>query len=64
MDVTDLIKINDLDKNELYIEYCKIKVSQDDLKSKNVKLNKQIKCYISTRKAYKSEMSDHSFLGG
>ncbi|CAF3778843.1 unnamed protein product [Rotaria sp. Silwood1] len=50
--MNDLIKINDLDKDELYNEYCEIKFLYDNLIKTGVKLSDQIKLYISSKKDY------------
>ncbi|CAF3343027.1 unnamed protein product [Rotaria socialis] len=39
MDVADLVKVNDLNKDELYSEYCELRVLYDNLIKTNVKLN-------------------------
>jgi len=40
MNVLDLIKIDDSNKDELYNEYCELKFMYDNLKNKNVIWNK------------------------
>ena len=52
MDVVNLIKINDLNTDELYNEYCEIKFMYDDMKNKIVKVNEQIKSYSSSKNVY------------
>ncbi|CAF3251972.1 unnamed protein product [Rotaria sp. Silwood2] len=52
IDVVDLIQINDLDKDELYNEYCEIKFLYDNLIKTGIKLSDQIKLYISSKKDY------------
>ncbi|CAF1060537.1 unnamed protein product [Rotaria sordida] len=52
MDVADLIKVNDLNKDELYSEYCEIRVLYDNLIKTDIKLSDQIKSYISSKKDY------------
>ncbi|CAF2928960.1 unnamed protein product [Rotaria sp. Silwood2] len=54
MDVVDLIKINDLNNDELYNEYCEIKFMYNNMKNKHVKLNESIKSYISNKNVYNS----------
>ncbi|CAF1679891.1 unnamed protein product, partial [Rotaria magnacalcarata] len=43
---------NDLNKDELYSEYCELRVLYDNLIKKDVKLSDQIKLYISSKKDY------------
>ncbi|CAM4985301.1 unnamed protein product, partial [Rotaria socialis] len=52
IDVVNLIKVNDLNKDELYSEYCELRVLYDNLIKKDVKLSDQIKLYISSKKDY------------
>ncbi len=52
VDVISLIKIDSLNTDKLYNEYCEIKFVYDDMKNKNVKVNEQIKLYISTKNVY------------
>ncbi len=52
MDVINLIKIDGLDTDELYNEYCEIKFMYGDMKNQNVKVNEQIKLYISSKNIY------------
>jgi hypothetical protein len=47
--VADVIGINDLDKDQLYSEFCDIKCLCDSLRKKNIKLNDQINFYISSK---------------
>ena len=49
IDVADLIHIDDLDKDQLYSEFCDIKCLYDNLKKKNIKLSDQVKSYISSK---------------
>ncbi|CAF1519061.1 unnamed protein product, partial [Rotaria sordida] len=55
MDVINLLKIDGLDRDELYNEYCEIRFMYDEMKNKNVKLNEQIKLYISSKNVYNSK---------
>jgi hypothetical protein len=55
MAVINLLKIDGLDRDELYNEYCEIKFMYDEMKNKNIKLNEQIKLYISSKNAYNSK---------
>ncbi|CAF4125937.1 unnamed protein product [Rotaria sordida] len=59
MDVLDLIKIDDLDKDELYNEYCEIKFMYNNLKNKNVKLNELIKSYILNKNAHNPQSTTY-----
>ncbi|CAF5035877.1 unnamed protein product, partial [Rotaria sp. Silwood1] len=52
LDVINMIKIDGLDRDELYNEYCEIKFIYDEMKNKNVKINEQIKLYISSKNSY------------
>ncbi len=49
IDVADMIHIHDLDKDQLYSEFCDIKSLYDYVRKKNIKLSDQVKSYISTK---------------
>ncbi|CAF4315940.1 unnamed protein product, partial [Adineta steineri] len=51
-DIVNLFKINDLDKDEIYNEYCDIKFIYDEMKNKTLTINEQIKLYISNKNIY------------
>ncbi|CAF4456851.1 unnamed protein product [Rotaria sp. Silwood2] len=55
IDLSNLLQIDGLDRDELYNEYCEIKFMYDAMKNKNVKLNEQIKLYISSKNVYNSK---------
>lgn len=49
VDVADALYIDDLDRDQLYSEFCDIKCLYETLKKKNINLSEQIKSYISSK---------------
>lgn len=64
VDITDIVHIIDLDKDQLYSEFYDIKSLYDNLKTKNVKLTDQIKSYISstTNEFYGLNFTNQNFV--
>ncbi|CAF1253342.1 unnamed protein product [Rotaria sp. Silwood1] len=60
MNLVNLIKIDGINIDELYNEYCEIKFIYDNMKNKNVTINEQIKSYISSKNVYNSESATNN----
>ncbi|CAF1213567.1 unnamed protein product [Rotaria magnacalcarata] len=55
MNLVDLIKIDGLDVDEVYNEYCEIKFMFDNMKKSNVNINEQIQSYIASKDVHNSQ---------
>ncbi|CAF3555850.1 unnamed protein product [Rotaria sp. Silwood1] len=60
MNLVNLIKIDGINIDELYNEYCEIKFIYDHMKNKNVTINEQIKSNISSKNVYNSESATNN----